>query len=313
MPATDIITPCYIRRAVLPSVRFIDRTGAPIADDFFYRAIDTAISDVETRTGLALLVDYRKLVEERPDALEWHDATWFLKKTLKRPIQSVSKFGFVYGNYPVDYMPSDWLRPTSFKMGQIQIVPGPTGINLQTYHYWFPYPWDGAGHYMAGIIKIEYYAGYDKLLTGTHAVAVGQTAVTITGATNEALGLEPGTWVKLGANVMRVMRVVDGNNYLTSNPAEVAYSGTAIHLQYPGAVLGAISALAGVAMLDLAGSLLYGAGVTSKALAMDGLAQSKGINPKGPYGEWKKELLATADRLIAGLWAEHTPVRVFAI
>ena len=47
MPATDIMTPDYIRNAVLPTVKL---TG--VSDDAIWRKIDDAIGDVQGRTSL---------------------------------------------------------------------------------------------------------------------------------------------------------------------------------------------------------------------------------------------------------------------
>lgn len=313
MPVTDIITPDYIRNAILPTIKFVDRSGNPIPDDFFYQRIDTAVSTVEGRTGITLRADYRKLHEERHDSLEWHDGTWFLKKPLKRPIREVERFGFVYGNFTPDYLPSDWIYLASKKMGQVQIIPGPTGVNLRTFHYWFPHPWDTGAHYMAGLVKIDYYAGYDVPVDGTHTVAAGSTNVVITGATDIALDFQPGDWVKLGANVRRIASVIDGQTYRLSAPATAAHASSAIHLQYPGVVLTAVSGLVGAAVLELMGTLLYGPGVTAKSLSMDGMSQSKGFNPRGPYASWRQELLDAAEKAMTALYIDHTPIRSFAI
>lgn len=313
MPITDILTPDYVKNAVTPTVRYIDREGRPVSEDAFYRAIDNAVSIVEGRTGLSLRIDHRKLVEERKDSLEWHDATWHLKKPLRRPIQSVTRLGFQYGNYDPAWLPADWVHIPSKNMGQVQIVPGPTGINLSLSNLWFPTTWDQGAHFMAGLIKVEYYAGFDKLLEGTHTVGASSTTVTITGADDLAYDFEPGQWVKLGGTVRRISQVVDGTTYKVTHPSGTAYAGTAIHLQYPSTVLAAVGGLAGAAMLEVAGTLLYGAGVTGKSLQMDGMSQTKGFNPKGPYAQWRQELLEAAEKAMVALHAEYTPIRGFAI
>lgn len=314
MPLSDIITPDFVRNAVLPTVRFIGRDGVPISNDYFYQEIDNAISEVEAGTGLALRIDHRKLVEERKDNLSWHDETWFLKKSLKRPIKTIERFGFVYGNFPVDYLPSDWILPSSFKMGQVQIVPGPTGVYMNTYNLWFPTAWDGGAHYMAGLIKLDYYAGYEHALEGTHTTVAGQSVVTITDVENQAFDFEPGNWIRLGTCVRRIASVVDGNSYRVTHPVATAYEGPAILMTYPPLVIKAVSALAGVGMLALAETLLFSTpGMTGKHLSMDGMSQGKSFNRLGPYATWRAELKESAERAMRAIHAEHTPIRITVI
>lgn len=314
MPLSDIITPDFVRNAVLPSVRFVGRDNKPIDDDYFYQEIDGAISMVEGRTSLALSVDHRKLFEERKDNLDWHDETWFLKKTLKRPIQSIYRFGFVYGNFPTDYLPADWLLASSYKMGQVQIVPGPTGLYMNTYNLWFPDAWTSGQPYLAGGIKVDYYAGFDKALTGTHTATTSSTTVTITGATDQALDFQPGMWVKLGSQVRRIAAVIDGSSYRITNPVKTNYAGAAILLQYPPLVIKAVSAIAGASMLALAESLLSGGpGLIGKGLAMDGMSQSKAFNKNGPYATWRNQLNDVAEQAMIALHSEYAPVRIIVV
>ena len=124
--------------------------------------------------------------------MTWEDASWFLKKALRRPIQTVTRMGFQFGNYEAEWLPADWIHYASKKMGALQIVPGPTGIYLRSYNDWFPSMWNTDAHYMAGNVALEYYAGYDRLLDGVYSVAPNSSTVTITGATDVAYKLEPG-------------------------------------------------------------------------------------------------------------------------
>jgi hypothetical protein len=107
--------------------------------------------------------------------------------------------------------------------------------------------------------------------------------------------------------------VVDGSTYKVNGVFTSTYSGDAIHLSYPSTALAAVSALAAIPMLSMAGSLVYGAGVTDKHLQIDGMKQSKGIDPRGPYANWQKELRSSAESAMKALHADYTPVRGFSV
>jgi hypothetical protein len=314
MPITDIITPEYIKNAVLPTVKFVGRDGTPVSDDYFYRSIDNAVAEVEEMTGLTLRTDHRKLHEERHDSLEWHDETFYLKKTLRRPLRKVDKISIVWANFPGYDLEPDRTLLRSNKYGQVQIVPGPT---LSTHPFFLTYwgvGWNDRPEYMPGLIKIDFYAGFDSLLVGTHNTVANSNTVTITDdTTNAAYGLESGQWVKIGGHPRRIAAVVNGSTYKVSGTFPATYSGEAIHLAYPGSALSAVSALAAIPMLSLAGTLIYGAGVTDKHLQIDGMRQAKSIDPRGPYANWQKELRLAAESAMRALHSDYTPVRGFSV
>jgi hypothetical protein len=314
MPITDIITPEYMKNAVLPTVRFVSRDGVPVGDDFFLRMVDNAVGEVEEMTGLTLRTDHRKLHEERHDSLEWHDETFYLKKTLRRPLQRVEKISIVWANFPGYALEPERTLLRSNKYGQVQIVPGPTLSSHPFFLTYWGVGWNDRPEYMPGLIKIDFYAGFDKLLAGTHSVSANSNTVTVTNdTTSVAYGLEVGQWVKIGGQVRRISSVVDGSTYKVNGVFTSTYSGDAIHLSYPSTALAAVSALAAIPMLSMAGSLVYGAGVTGKSLSIDGMSQSKGLDPRGPYANWQKELRAVADNAMRALHADYTPVRGFSV
>lgn len=316
MPITDIVTPDFIRCVVLPTVKFIGRDGVAVGNDYFYQEIDNAVSTVEGRTSLALRIDHRKLVEERKDNLEWHDETWFLKKALKRPVKSVDRVGFRYGNFPTDWLPADWVLLSQPKMGHLQIVPGPSGVHMSTYDLWFPSVWNQSAHYMAGLLTFEYYAGYDQLLPGTHTATLGSNVITISGdgTESQAYDFEPGNWIKLGGVVRRIASVIDGQSYRLSSAMPANYEGTAILMTYPPLVIKAVASLAGASLLALAETLLFSTpGMTGKHLSMDGMSQGKSFNRLGPYANWRAQLTKAAEEALVALHIEHTPIRMFSI
>lgn len=314
MPITDIITPDYIKNAVLPTVRFVGRDGAPVVDDYFYRSIDNAVAEVEELTGLTLRTDHRRLHEERHDSLEWHDETFYLKKTLRRPLRSVEKISIVWANFPGYALEPERTLVRSNKYGQVQIVPGPTLSSHPFFLTYWGVGWNDRPEYMPGLIKIDFYAGFDAVLLGTHNTTANSNTVTITNdTTSAAYKLESGQWVKINGVVRRISAVVDGSTYKVSGTFPSTYSGEAVHLSYPGSALSAVSALAAIPMLSLAGTLIYGAGVTGKSLAIDGMSQSKGIDPRGPYANWQKELRNAADNAMRALHSDYTPVRGFSV
>lgn len=308
MPITDVLTPEYIKKAVLPTVRFEDKTGKCVADDFFYAAIDSAIADVEAFVGISLRVDHRKQNIEFKDTLEWHDETFFLKKMLTRPLRSVEKLTIGIPTMPQGEVDIERVHLTSNRFGQIQILPG--AVNYFTPYFTAAAAYFPTSHYVPAYLKVTFTAGFDVPLPGEHTTATGSTTVVITGDdTDSAYNLEPGSWVKVNGEVRRVKSVISGTSYTVSAPFTVTDSNQAIHLTYPASAYQAVSALAALPLLSLAGSLLYGAGVTGKVLGIDGMVQRKGIDPRGPYANWQGELQKKADEAKRALYSEYTPVR----
>lgn len=308
MPITDVLTPEYIKRAVLPTVRFEDRSGKCVADDVFYAAIDSAIGDVESFVGFSLRVDHRKQNTEYKDVLEWHNEMFFLKKMLTRPLQSVDKLTLGIPTMPQGEVDIERVHITSNRFGQLQVLPG--AINYLSPYFASAVAYYPSSHYIPAYIKVIFRAGFDVPLPGSHTIAESSDIVVITGDdTDSAYGLQPGSWVKINGEVRRVKSVISGTSYQVSAPFKSTAIAEAIHLTYPPSAYQAVSALAALPLLSLAGSLLYGAGVTGKALGIDGMVQRKGIDPRGPYANWQGELQKKADEAKAALFAEYAPVR----
>lgn len=309
MPINDIVTPCYLRKLV-PTVSFMNpRSRTEVDDTPFHAAIDGAVNDLEERIGFSLRTDHRRQRVERKDVLEWHGDTFWLQKLLTRPLQSVEKLTLGFPEFPAAEVNVDRVHITSNRFGQVQIMPGPL-------RHVGSFQWSGLhgstsdAHYWAAFVRLEYKAGFDVVLPGTHVVVTSGTTVIITDDTTEAAySLEPGQYVKIGGMVRRIQAVVDGSTYKVSTPFDEGYTGEAIHLTYPAIAIEAAANLALIPLLAMAGTLLYGAGVTGKQLHIDGMAQRKGINPLGPYAGIQKELKERADANIRTLYGSYTPVR----
>jgi hypothetical protein len=314
MPITDIVTPAYVRE-MLPTVSFMNpRTRAEISDNVFHASIDGAVNDMEERIGFSLRTDHRRQHVERKDTLEWHGDTYQLKKMLTRPLQSVTKLTLGFPEFPQGEVDIDRVYITSNRFGQLQIMPGALRFMGNVYDgSWGGYGGAGVtsdGHYLAAFIKVDYHAGFDVQLAGTHTVAASSSTVTVTDDTTEvAYSLEPGQYVKIGGMVRRIHSVVDAATYTVSTPFDSAYTGIAIHLTYPSIAIEAVTNLAAIPLLAAAGTLLYGAGVTGKQLHIDGMSQRKGINPLGPYAVLSGALKERAEANIRTLYGSYTPVR----
>lgn len=308
MPINDVLTPEYIKKAVLPTVRFEDRTGKLVADDVFYAAIDGAIADVESFVGFSLRVDHRKQNVEHKDILEWHDEMFFLKKMLTRPLRTVESLTVGLPTMPQGEVQVERVHITSNRFGQVQILPG--AVNYLSPYFSSAVAYYPTSHYIPAFIKVTFTAGFDVRLPGEHTTVSGSDTVAIVNDdTDSAYNLEPGSWVKVNGEVRRVKSITNGTSYKVTTPYSVTESGEAIHLTYPASAYQAVSALAALPLLSLAGSLLYGPGVTGKVLGIDGMLQRKGIDPRGPFANWQGELQKKADEAKRALYAEYAPVR----
>ena len=106
--------------------------------------------------------------------------------------------------------------------------------------------------------------------------------------------------MSLGGTIVRI-KSVQADSYTLTNPAPDDYTGAAVVMRYDAAIMAYIAYTALIPILTMLGSTLYGPGVLGTSLRLDGLAQAKNMNPRGPFAaitEQFKELAAQARQAV---------------
>jgi hypothetical protein len=90
----------------------------------------------------------------------------------------------------------------------------------------------------------------------------------------------------LEGKAYQVSRVINGLTLELVKPLTADFSGEVTHADYDSLMVQAAMASAAQPILEGLGTFLYGPGVTSRAIGIDGLSQSKGIRADGPFAGW---------------------------
>ncbi len=316
MALTDIITPAYIR-ALMPAVKVLDENKKPVSDSFFWPYIDAAISDLELRFAIVLRTRGAVAVQ-RFDALVDAAESWNLLHLRNRPVQTITSFDLQIGAETPDDYPPWWPTILNDVQGQIQIIPSGGGstsrgiVRSADYLEMFGY--------MPGLFRIGYTAGFERDIVGVATVAANGSTVTLAvdadGEVDDTRVFAIGAFVKLGSRIHRIESVPGETSFTITGKHVTGFTGTAILMDYPPAMVMAVAYGAAIPILDYAGAHLYGAGVTSKHVDIDALSQKKsyGAGPLStPYSPLANRFQSARATHIDTLAALYTPMMVFAI
>lgn len=318
MPFTDILTPDFIRTNYLYGVDLTDDDGVAYPDSLFYTSIISALEWMEAELSIVLQANKRTR-QERHDVRSWEGDTYYLKTLDHRPILTINEAGIRFAAFQQSVLPNSWVHVTSPRHGQIQIMPGPEG--LEGFSFSGGVPILGIDvlvprEYTPRWFQFDYTAGFEEDIDGTVAVTSASPTVTGTG-TAFTEDLRPLHYIKVNGETKRILSIAS-DTVLTCDSNFAASVGPVAltHLAYPSAILDAAGLLSAMLPLDTAGDLIIGAGISNLSLSMDGISQSigttAGVENSG-YGariiQYKKRL----DTLMAALKADYKNVRVMIL
>ncbi len=280
-----IITPEWIKETMLVGIDLTDDDNVEYPDAHYIQAIDQAIASREALYDVPLRQNRQYVHYEAIDGEEWDVGTWYFKKVEKRPLISVDKYEIQFGAFAAYELPISWVQVVSKPAGQFQLVPGPEAFRG-------PYVTGGypvltlinRGH-VPNWIRLQYTAGFTYLMDGTVTADMGSRVVTFTpnpNGTNPDLisaiqALKVGGYVYAMGETHRVADIVSATEFRTTK--DIAQDWNAVPcevMDYDPAMIEAISILASLPILDTAGDLIIGAGISNQSLSIDGLSQSIG-------------------------------------
>lgn len=276
MPITDILTPAYIKQVYMFGVDTTDDDGVEFPDSMFYTAIASAVGYVESTLSIVLKQNKRTR-EERHDVRAWEGDRYYLQQLDRRPILQVNEAAIRFASFQPSILPASWVHVVSEVHGQIQIMPGPEG--LEGFSFSGGVPILGIDvlvprEYTPSWFQYDYTAGWEHDIAGTVSITDASTQVDGTDTLFTEV-LEPLGYIKIAGETRRIISITDD----TTLVVDVAFTTTAAgqpltHMAYPSAVLDACGLLAAMLPFDTAGDLIIGAGISSLSISMDGISQS---------------------------------------
>lgn len=318
MPVTDLVTPDYLRNTLLAGViPLVARSGASVTDEALWAAIDEAVMVLEHEFGLALRQTRYMVREDRTRVTQFSDETYQMQTMLKRPVQRVDKLSIKLGNTEWYTLPVEWVYVASKPQAVIQIIPialGTAQTTIATYRASF-YSLFMLHGYVPAVYSVSYTAGFEHELPGVHAVAAGSRNVTVTGLTADddlRLLMLAGNYVSLAGTMYRVS-YVNADSYVLTNASPDAVSGAAVAYAYDPNILQYIGYTAAIPILATLGAAIYGYGVIGQSLRIDGLAQTKNLNPRGPFANLIDNYKLKAEEAKNAIYAEYAPVNMTVI
>ena len=309
MAITDIITPTWLKSNYLFGIDLTDDDGNAYPDSLYQIAIDAATGIIAAEFDIELLGPNRYM--ERHDTFPEHGNSFYLMTLMHRPLITVEAFNVKFGEWPQRELPVRWIQQSNPEHSQIQVVPGPEGVDGVLYSGGVPF---------VGISGLEfrdytplwwmftYTAGFECDMSGTVSVAAGETSVT--GASTKFLGesievkdstyggiankpgARAGYYLRIGAGntPVRIKSVTNDTTLVldgTINSGAEISGSTATLLYYPPEVMDCVGLIASMLPLDTAGDLIIGAGISRLNLGVDGLHQeiqtTSGVENSG-YG-----------------------------
>lgn len=316
MAITKLITPQWVKDRYLVGIDLTDDDGNEYPDEHYKQAIDSAIAEVEAQLSIVIRRPRSFVHEERHDGNQMSSPSWYLTPVRHRPLIELESFSIQFGNYPATQIPTGWTHIVSENFGQIQIIPGPQGFR-------HPYllgntPLMGVGlvsgyRYMPGWVKIRYKAGFERTLPGTVSGAINQKIVTYSSSgaedDNAIQKLREGDRVYVNNTFYRVADVLSDTQFEVEDPLKETWSGeTCVVYAYDPALLELIGLKAAMPILDTAGDLILGAGISSQSLSADGLSQSisstSGVENSG-YGAREANYRKRIDELSKAMRARY--------
>jgi len=318
MPITDIVTPAYIRQNLLANViTLATQRGATMSDDAIWAAIDEAVNYLESEFGLALTQTVFKEEHTRTRVTQFSQETYQMQTMLKRPIQRVDRLSTMLGTQEWYNLPVEWVHLQSKEQAVIHLIPNSRGTfptstqGVSLWNIWFT-----AGPYLPGYFRVSYRAGFEEELPWQVEVFDGERQVTVTGMGPEddlRQVLFAREWVRVGDFVYRVERVQRDSFTLTQTHTQDDFRGTVEVLRYDSDILSYVAYAAAMPILATLGAAVYGFGVIGTSIKLDGLAQSKNLNPRGPFANLMDTFKEKMEAAKSSLYSKYAPINIALI
>jgi hypothetical protein len=266
--------------------------------------INSAVAQLETELSVPLRGTIGATSTQDLDVVDWDMSRWNLHRLPIRPVNKITAIRLQYSNYPSWELPKDWVVIRSKEQGAIQVLPGAGNIRyLQG--PWVKYAYINFNHITPAYLHIDYETGFESVL-GTGTIEEDSKDLTVTTEDGKTLPnrVLPGAWIILNGAAYQVARVKSSFVIELSKPVTADFSGEVVLADYDSLMIGAALASASQPILESLGTFLYGPGVTSRSIGIDGLSQSKGIRNDGPFGGWIKLNQARYEKAIEILRAK---------
>jgi len=212
MALTDTLTAQWLKDRYLVGIDLTDDQNNPYPDALYTHAIDSAISTIEAE--LDIILDDLNEYSDRLDVLDWAGDTFWLLQTKRRPLVEIVKLEVQYGQYGPTTIPLDWANIASERGGQLQVIPGPSG--MQSVVFTGGTPFVGlVGFYGRPYTplwwKVTYKAGFDGLKGGVGVnFPIPPAIVDMIGLTAALLPLDTAGDLIVGAGIASKSISMDG-------------------------------------------------------------------------------------------------------
>jgi len=283
----DIITIDYLKKTTALGVDLTLDNGDPFPDEMYLMAIDGAINMIETELGI--VIDHQDIKSERHDAASDNRRAWWPMTLDQMPLKKVNSIQISYGNYPPASIPISWVNITSEVISSIALIPTAESMGAFTFNNSIPLLIDPISNYtyyrrVPGYFDLSYQAGFN-FRKGTATIPVGETELRID--LNETFVDMPNFKFTITddgrvaspakATTARAISTGISNDGFTIKLSQPGVDGPVIidwevHT-VPMVMLKAISYIAGMLPLDIAGDLIAGAGIAQFSIGVDGLEQ----------------------------------------
>ena len=227
MALTDTITPAWLKERYLFGINLTDDAGNDYPESLYLQSIDSAISTVESELDIVLddLTEYT----DRLDVQDWAGDTFWLLQTKRRPLREIVKVEVQFGQYGPTTIPLDWANIASVRGGQLQIIPGPSGMSSVIFTGGTPF---------VGLIgfygrpytplwwKITYKAGFDGLKGGNGVLYPVPSSITdMVGLLASMLPLDTAGDLIAGAGIASKSISMDGLSTSINTTSSATNSG----------------------------------------------------------------------------------------
>jgi hypothetical protein len=309
MPITDILTVQYLKDNYLFGVKLLNDDATPFPDSLFEAAIHSSISVAERELSIVLRKNMR-VKRERHDVMSWQGESFYMMNVDKRPIIRVDEVAIRFAAFEASVLPNAWAHVSSERHGQVQIMPGPEG--LEGFSFSGGVPILGIDvlvprEYTPRWWQLSYTAGFERTSRvlgdgveqsyGTVDVTQNSNVVTGTG-TEFTTDFSDGQYLKINGETKKIKSIVSDTKLLMDTPYCATDTGLAItHLDYDPAIMDMICIISAMLPLDAAGDLIAGAGIANFSLSMDGLSESVGTTSSATNSGYGARVIQYRDRL----------------
>jgi hypothetical protein len=288
----ELVTPQWVKDTFLRGLDnyLQDEDGIPFPESMYEQCTAQAVASVQSELDLCL--DVTTITQERQDwNVEDIDAGIPLY-VFQRPLHSVQALRWKYGQLRIFTVPSSWINILNPVFGRMHVIPTALSPSVTLTTNVFPYFFSNA-NYMPGWWDIDYTAGF-RYYKGSVVIAQGQQTATVTFAADEtflssAYAVYTTRSGPTAADLLMEPQIVSKGvaGFTIKLPSVVA--GTSLTVNWivsdlPADLRQVLGIRAALLPLFTAGDLVFGAGVQSRQIGVDGLSQQLSTTKAGAAG-----------------------------